>query len=128
MRSLGRLASVPKTGHWVCQRCLRERRNLSSETVNSTMGPLSLLILRGVRPQHFKKINTAVRFSTKEKSRVPAGIRARTTLKGGRRPAILTAVIGVFLVFAFSDTAQHCYAAAKRSLRVADALIRSVRE
>lgn len=41
---------------------------------------------------------------------------------------ILIAIIGVVSTFALTETAQHSYVAVKRSLRVAYALVRSVRE
>lgn len=125
MRGFGQDARNAKIGSWICQKCLQGRE---ARTARASSYP-SLRAFRSQSFGHKEKVKTDF---TQGLSRRRPGLSKDPILKykGKRRRRLLvfTGIVGVASVFASTDTARHAYAASIRSLRVASALIRSVRE
>jgi len=131
MRKARLVPEVIGNGPWTCRRCLQGQ--------NLPIQPHRARASKSISLRSISSKGNGIRISP---TREPAsdGARFSSRLFGGRisepkpkpksrrRLIILTAFISAGLVFAFTDTAQHGYAATKRSIRVLNALVRSVWE
>ena len=121
MRTLGQRVGIPKYDAWICQKCL-ETRIARATSLRSKAFRLSTLRNENAVANY----STSKPFSTRIDffgDPVP-----KFTDKRRRRLIVLTGLIGLASIFALTDTARHSYAATLRSLRVAYALVKSVRE
>lgn len=127
MRAFGFVTGAVKTRPCICQKCLRGLQAKNVRSATRTARAPSALDPDGV---HSKR--TVAQYATSE--RLGTGIiysshlTSKPTKNKRRRLMILAAILGTASFFALTDSAQHSYAAAERSLRVAYALVRNVRE
>lgn len=130
MRGPKVVPAIVGSGPWICRTCLRGRQKSDFQAHRAratTRLSLESIPLRGYRTGA-----SAVTLSTSGDgnswSHLSDDRKTGPKPKGRRRLIFFTAISSAALIFAFTDTAQHSYAATKRSLRVLNALIRSVRE
>ena len=112
MPKLERASLIVMKRPWVCQQCLRRRPNLDIQN-----------LIRTIRTRGFSTSNSTSISSTRLGSLAPK----KRAYRNRRRTLVFAAFLGV-LSIAYTDTAQHGFLATKRSLRVAQALVLSVRE
>ena len=132
MRVLGQVVGNARSGLWTCHRCLHRRQTPDSQTVTGATKATNLPRVSILQLRLASDKGTVAYLSTSEQPGTPIkisnGLGGKGKLIKKRRLLVLTAIIGAGSIFAFTDTARHSYAAAKRSLRVANALFWSVRE
>jgi len=132
MRALGQVAGLTKPSIWICQRCSRGLKNLNVQSATCRTRPATRSRLEESRIKCLRNQSTIARHSKIDQPHARTGVSNDSILKSEwktrRRLMILIAIIGVVSTFALTETAQHSYVAVKRSLRVAYALVRSVRE
>ncbi len=130
MRGSKAVPEIVRNGPWICRTCLRGRHksDLQAYRAKATKS-----FLPGSIPSRgYRTRASSVPFSASGGrnlwSRLFDDRKPEPKPKGRRRLIILTAILSAGSIFAFTDTAQHSYAATKRSLRVLNVLVRSVRE
>ena len=132
MRTFIPVSGFIKSGFWICDRCLRGRRDFphlyATYATKVTLRPVSnTFILEQLRTKStsvqqptsgtLASNNDSAYQALSENSRV-----------NRRNLAILVTLFSAGTILAFSDSVKHSYAAATRSLRVLIALSQSVRE
>ena len=133
MRALRPVADFPKSGFWICDRCLRGQRKpprlYATYATKVTLHPVPNTFF----PARLRTKSISAQYSTSgalTSNNHLANRTASENSKANRRNfvIILVTLLSAGSVLAFSDTVKHSYAAATRSLRVLIALSQSVRE
>ena len=118
---------------WICQGCSHRLQNFHIQSVTHQEKVTSRLRLKSPRLQWIRRQSGGTNNLSSHHRRAEANAASHPVFESQRkikwRLTILSGIIiGALSVFSFQETIQHSFAAARRSLRVAYALARSVRE
>ena len=131
MRPFGWVSKTSRADIGVCWECIHRRRNLSNTAATRYSMPLTSGTLKFVGLRTSIRTGTAKYSSTSRPQGSSAGIPPNPNAKRrkrSRRIVYLGGLGAIIAISSFTDTVQHGYEATKRSVRVANALMRSVRE
>ena len=117
-------------GSWTCRRCLRDRLSFTHKNDYAALssGPFVARHFTLGNSGHCRVKNFHENYNRQSRLSAKDAPAKELRLMGLRLTVALAALTAAGSVSIFTDTAQHGYAAAQRSLRVLSALSLNVRE
>lgn len=143
MKGVSWIDEIAKTGSWTCHRCLRGRQkpvaHLAAYTTNSGKSPpWTFTAQRASQPrrssyesavsQNFKFTRSILNSFPSKRPTLKDSAWKKVPVSKGKRRGVILAIFAIGSIWALFDDAKHNYGAAKRALRVFNALVRCLRE